>query len=544
MALEELDIVIDIVDSFSEEIDELLADLETVDLESGKVDDIWIDVDVLGDEEIATLQSELASLTDEQLIVDADVRGEGQLLNFAALKEAVAADEISEIDFQETGLDQIIAKTAIANSQVMSLRAMAGDIDFGGLGDGRVGGPARGDGPDDGLLSFSMADLHNVLAKVIPLLLVFVGALPAAIGGLLGLATAAVSAAAALGAVTGLAGYGFALQAGDGDVMSGMQEILERVQESFTDAFGPIARDLAPLFEDGLEGLENFFDTLASHGNILRSLTDDARAFGSFMSEYIVGIATTMGRLADTAAPLFALLANVVEELDLIEGFTRFLAETLPSLIAFGAALGDIITRLANMSVGFLQVATMAIKMIDVFLDLITLGGAFDNVISRGIASLLALVTVGSILKATFVTSLIPAVWSFVGAIQTLIGYEALASTATYMLNNAISFLRANLMKTAITAAIVTGGLYAIAIAAGVIANQFMSTSDAIKDATDSLEEFQNLQSDVDGMGGGGGSVVYQFAPTSERTVINEENVQDAYRTVKTKQFDDAEVTS
>ena len=543
MVLEELDIVIDVVDSFSEEIDELLADLETVDYESGKVDDIWIDVDVLGDEEIATLQSELASLTDEQLIVDADVRGEGELLNFAALKEAVAADEISEVNFKETGLDQIIAKTAVANSQVMALRGMAGGIDFGGMGGDRYGGEARGDIPEGGLLSLRMSDLHNAMAKLIPLVLVYVGALPAAIGGLLGLATAAASAAAALGALTGLAGYGFALQAGDGDAMQGLQEITDRIQEDFADAFEPLARDLAPLFEDALDGLERFFDTLASHGDILRSLTDDARAFGAFMSEYIVGIATTMGTLADTATPLFALLGDVVRDLDLIEGFAGFLAQTLPALVAFGDSLADIIVRISEFSVGILAVSAVLTNMIDIILWVVSGFGLFEEEIGAVIGALLGLLTIGSILYSFYAGQFLNAIYASAASLYSM-GIASIAAAAKQkVLAAATAVLQMSMWQLAAAVAAATAGLSIILALGSSIVSQFGASSDAIDDATDSLKEFQNLQGDVDGMGGGD-SVVYQFAPTSQRTTINEQNVQDAYRTVKTKQFNDADVPS
>jgi len=107
----------------------------------------------------------------------------------------------------------------------------------GGGGGGSVGlfGALRGIGDGDGmretlgelkqsfsqmaeessLTNINMADMHNVMARLIPLLLVFVGAIPAAYTALFTLAAAAASAAAAFAAMGAFGALGFAMEGGE-----------------------------------------------------------------------------------------------------------------------------------------------------------------------------------------------------------------------------------------------------------------------------------------------------------------------------------------
>lgn len=535
MALDDLSIVIDVLDSFSDDIDELLADLEAVDVQADRVDDIYINLHTLGEDEIAKLQAELGSLTDKELTIETDIDGEGELLSYAALKEAVAADEISKIDFEERGLDEIISKLAVANSEALALKSIASGTSVGG-GAG-VNTPARGDMDEGGILNLRMSDLHNMLAKLIPLIVVYIGALPAAIAGVAALGAAAVSAAAALGALGGLAGLGFALQAGDGDVMEGLSQIAERVQEDFMDAFEPLARELAPLFEDALNGLEQTFDALASHGDILIGLQDEARAFGRFMSKYVVGTAASMGQMAEAAAPMFALLGESIENANLLEKSAGFLAEMLPALINFGQAMFNILSTITQLSKGFLVAATIFTEFIDDLLFVISGFGYLEKQVGLAIGAILGLITVLSILSSAVLASVATGLFSMATQLIWMARAGTLASFVSMKLSAALQVLRANALAAAVSFIALTGGLAALGMLAGWIGSQFLDTSSAIDEATSSLEEFQDIQGDLDGTGSGTGSNVYQFTAETRNTTINAQNVQDGYRTMNSKEF-------
>ena len=536
MALDDLEIVINIVDSFSDEINELLADLESVDIQSDRVNDIYLDATNLAEDEIASLQTQLASLTDKNLVIDTDIHGEEKLLSYAALKEAAAADEISQIDFEERGLDQIIAKLAVANSEAMALRGAASGMNFGGGGEmPGWGGPARGD-VDDNPLAISMSNLHNVLATLIPMLLVYVGALPAAIGGVVALGAAAVSAAAALAALGGLSFYGLALIEGDGDAMAGLSDIADQIQSDFADAFAPLARDLAPLAEDAVAGLGEMFQILASHGDILTGLTDEARDFGRFMQEYIVGTAVAMGQFADAAAPMLGIFAGIIERADLLQASAGFLAETLPELLAFGSALADIVVNIMQLSVGFLTTATYITQFIDALLFVISGFGMFEKEVGAVIGALLALITVSSMLYKLVTSQLIVAVYGAIMSLYEMGVASAFAAAKQQILAAANTVASLSFLQLAAAVAVAIGGLAVLLGLGALLSSQFLNTSSAIDEATDSLREFKDVQSDLDGMRGGS-SNVYAFNPTTQQTQINASNVQDASRVAKREKF-------
>lgn len=536
MALDDLEIIIDIVDSFSDEIDKLLADLESVDIQSSRVDDIYLDATNLADDEIAELQTQLASLTDKNLIIDTDIRGEEKLLSYAALKEAAAADEISQINFEERGLDEIIAKLSVANAQAMGLRSAAGGMNFGGGGEmPGWGGPARGD-VDDNPLALSMSSLHNVLATLIPMLLVYVGALPAAIGGVVALGAAAVSAAAALAALGGLSFYGLTLIEGDGDAMAGLSDIAEEIQSDFADAFAPLARDLAPLAEDAVAGLGEMFSVLASHGDILTGLTDEARDFGQFMQEYIVGTAVAMGQFTDAAAPMLGIFAGIIERADLLEASAGFLAETLPELLAFGSALADIVVNIMQLSVGFLSTTTYITQFIDALLFVISGFGLFEQQVGAVIGALLALITVTSMLYKLVTSQFIVAVHGAIMSLYEMGLASAFAAAKQQILAAANTVASLSFLQLAAAVAVATAGLAILLGIGALLSSQFLNTSSAIDEATESLREFEDVQSDLDGMGAGS-SNVYAFNPTTQQTQINASNVQDASRVAKREKF-------
>lgn len=536
MALDDLEIIIDIVDSFSDEIDKLLADLESVDIQSSRVDDIYLDATNLADDEIAELQTQLASLTDKNLIIDTDIRGEEKLLSYAALKEAAAADEISQINFEERGLDEIIAKLSVANAQAMGLRSAAGGMNFGGGGEmPGWGGPARGD-VDDNPLALSMSSLHNALATLIPMLLVYVGALPAAIGGVVALGAAAVSAAAALAALGGLSFYGLTLIEGDGDAMAGLSDIAEEIQSDFADAFAPLARDLAPLAEDAVAGLGEMFSVLASHGDILTGLTDEARDFGQFMQEYIVGTAVAMGQFAEAAAPMLGIFAGIIERADLLEASAGFLAETLPELLAFGSALADIVVNIMQLSVGFLSTTTYITQFIDALLFVISGFGLFEQQVGAVIGALLALITVTSMLYKLVTSQFIVAVHGAIMSLYEMGLASAFAAAKQQILAAANTVASLSFLQLAAAVAVATAGLAILLGIGALLSSQFLNTSSAIDEATESLREFEDVQSDLDGMGAGS-SNVYAFNPTTQQTQINASNVQDASRVAKREKF-------
>jgi len=141
-------------------------------------------------------------------------------------------------------------------------------------------------------LRFTMSNFYDIFAALIPILGVFVGAIPAAVTGIVALGGAAIAAAVALGGIGALGAMGMSLQR-SGDVSFGaLNEQLGEVRKAFVDSFAPLARSFAPLIRSSLTRLETLMGPLATAADGLRMFTDEFAA----MSE---GIATMLPSLID-----------------------------------------------------------------------------------------------------------------------------------------------------------------------------------------------------------------------------------------------------
>ena len=82
------------------------------------------------------------------------------------------------------------------------------------------------------LTNLNMSDLHNMMARLIPLLLVLVGTIPALVTAFVTLATAAFAAAASLMALTAFGAMGLALEDGQFD-MQNLTNVWEDIRQGF-----------------------------------------------------------------------------------------------------------------------------------------------------------------------------------------------------------------------------------------------------------------------------------------------------------------------
>lgn len=446
--IENLAIVIDVVNSYEEELNDLLFKLGEIKTAVETVDGSRIDFDTFqAQSELTALQSQMAALRGQMAMMDDDIRISGGMGGGGGLSPG-----------------QIGAMSQQARSVTDRLRE----------------------------LDLRMSDVHNALARVVPLLLVVVGALPAVIGSLVSLAAAALAATAALVGIGAVGAAGAALVRGDGDIMAGFQDIVSEIGQDLQDAFAPLARRLAPLFEDAISGLDRLFEAVAAEGDALVDFADTARDFGQWVINTLPSFMRDLAQFADAAGAALAAVGEGLGGADWFRSFAEFLADTLPAMMQFGALLFSLVEHVLSLSVGFLKVTNGIIAVANGFLEVITLGGLLDQQVGVLIASFLAMYGAMLLLNSALVTATIPALVSLgrtiLQAIAWVAGYVGVSGSAI-----ASTLGLAASMKI-LAGAIALTGIGALAVIFGAIAGAATSAATNIDSATKSLREFQNQQ--------------------------------------------------
>lgn len=396
---------------------------------------------------------------------------------------------------------------------------------------------------ESSLTNINMADMHNVLARLVPILLVFIGAIPAAVAAIYTLAAAAATAAAALVAMAAFGAIGFALEDGEFN-MQNLSDAFEQVRRDFLDAFGPLAERLQPLFEDGLAGLERFFDAVADEGDALMALTDEARAFGGFVIDFVPEALRTLAALVASLSHVFA---GMGESLD--QNFTSFVrdmvnvtAQVVPVLADFANTLGRALPAIIEMSLGFLMVADAALNFLGFLARLVSLLGISPAVLGVVTASLLALISAfalgSTVVGSFFVTSLINSVKSLymvavaanaanvsllrMGKLAAIVAiggiynvfYSALTAIPALLGMSGAAYTAASALAALLTIATLGAGIAIVGMALSA-ASGFMNLAGSIDSATRSLKDFRSVQSGMGGSGfdGSGSGNPYGYDP-------------------------------
>jgi hypothetical protein len=393
------------------------------------------------------------------------------------------------------------------------------------------------------ITNINMADMHNILARLIPLLLVFIGAIPAAVTAIYTLAAAAAVAAAAMAAMAGFGALGFAMEDGQFQ-MENLTEAFNQVREDFLDAFAPLANRLQPLFEDALEGLERFFDAVAAEGDALMALTDEARAFGGFLIDFIPDALRTLAAMVEGLSGIFARIGQVLERnfANIVRTMVRLTAEAAPLLGDFVMTLGMALPAIIEMSMGFLRLATVVIQALAGFGRFLSLLGISPRAFGLVTAALLTLISTfalgSSIVGSVFVSSLwsaITGLFQFMvssyaasgaltvfggtaisSAVASLIGFTAsLFTSAAALLGFELSAYQAAIAAATFWTAVTVGLAIGLVAFVTSMAASFTSLAGSIGDATTAMKDFNSVQSGMSGsgFGAGGADNPYGFDP-------------------------------
>lgn len=442
---ENLEIIIDVFDSYSDELSELLAQLIAVETVAESVEDITIDVDVRGEKKLDALAARMAMIQGGE-----------------ALSRGRRGSAMQTAAFGRGGDFARNTERAAESSSLLDLR---------------------------------MSDLHNALAKLVPLILTFIGALPALIGALVALGAAAISAAGALAAIGAIGFLGAAAaRGGRGGLMEGATQILRELQQDFLDAFLPLAERLQPVFERALDGLDRLFQEIANRGDSLVALTDVAEGFGDFVMQWLPDALRNMALMAEAFAPLFGQLGAFLNSFSILQALSGFMADVLPSFLAFLDILIDIVPSIFRLSIGFLDVVSVVLRAIEIFGDFVGMLGLSNEAIGILVASLLTAWTAANLFSLQGLKNVVLWLAAVPGKIAPTVaalkGYTVSALTAT---------TATSVLTTALTAllGVVTLGLGFIALGATAefVTDKFFNTADSINQATAALREFESANS-------------------------------------------------
>lgn len=551
---------------------------------------------------LTKLQDELQDLAAKIEQVDArgaegiDIRTNLDSLDneLAAAKTKIEAFEASEsldipMNVHDRSVAEILGRAGFSTTDGLGgkyrdpdLAALQGaDLDFGRFNRARGFGISRGtsrspidnrtlgrrlsqltDKIGDSVSSFTnfdlrMSDIHNALARIVPLLIVFIGTIPAAATALITLAGAALGAAAAFASIMGLGALGMGMEDGEFS-MDNLSEAWSDIRDAFLEAFAPLAERLQPLFEDALDGIELFFQAVANQGDALMSLTDELRAFGGFLLDFIPQALRTVAGMVEALAPVFGsfgswLQNNFAEILRTMVGLTM---EIVPVLATLGKLIADILPILTKLSIGFMIVTNVLLKFFGAISKLLSFLGLTTEQTGLLIGGLLAFVSVVLLARSALISFAISGVWTamkalwqfylaswnstqalavfsgtaLAGAVQSLIRFTAgVFKSIAGLVGFSISAINAAKAAAAFWTAVTLGGaIFLVGIVAD-IASSFMGLEENIRGATDAMKEFDR----VSGRSGGGVNPYGGESPQGTRfqggggTTINIESTGD-----------------
>ena len=507
----------DIKDRLETDIDDLESDVDTGILEGEDFELMKAEAEMDVESEVGDTIREINERMETDL--DAGILSDKDL---EAMKAQAALDVETEID---SDIGHMIGE------------GIDSDLDFGFSGKlkRRVGNITES--LDNANLR--MSQFYNLLADLLPLLFVFIAALPVVISSIIALGAAAVAAAGSLGAIGALGLFGMGVQEAGGTEGS-FQEISSRLQELGSDilsVFAPLAERFAPLMRDALNGVLRTFERIAVELRGLLDLRQAARDFGQFVSDAVVGLVDTAISLTKAFLPVFRIIGDSVKQSNILKTVVNDFSDVLPMLVSMVNLIIGALSHIVELSKGFLAVAVTASVFVAVIYDIIhgllslfTSTEKADKALGFFIGSLLAVTTItivfGKVLLAlstinkTFIgTMLVSAAATIKDALAKI--YNATASIVAAKANIAYIDTAAGVAAVSIT---VVGSILLLVFAVSVLAGwvggltgKFGKLNERIKETQKSLEQFGKTRDDLGtgefgatmGSGGSGRNVYY-----------------------------------
>jgi hypothetical protein len=373
---------------------------------------------------------------------------------------------------------------------------------------------------------FTMGKFHQIIASLIPLAGVLVGALPAAITGVVALGGAALAAAGALGAIGALGAMGMNLKANGEMGLEALAEELDAIGQTFADAFAPLSRSLAPTLETALTSIEDMAGPLANASSGLLAFRDEFVGVASFIERTLPSLVSEVIAFGHAITPIISGLVNQIGDKDTIGFFAAQLEQALPSLIMLFNSVIEILPAIVRLSQGFLTV-TAVIGLMAESLALVL--NTFP-VFTRGLGILVSM-----FLVATSAVTL----WSaaMTGASGTILSYVIPSVIA------AVEALTGYTLTTWQAYAATTALIGALTLGAGALASfagEFSLLGGNVKDARKELEKFNRTGNALGSTSirGNGGENPYATTAGGSTTVINAGDRDSAARQQYASQYE------
>jgi len=386
-------------------------------------------------------------------------------------------------------------------------------------------------------------EINKLVSQIAVLLSTFIGAIPAVVAGLVALGTAAVGAAIGLAAIGGLAALGASMGSEEG-FMENLKSTAKELIESFTDAFGPIAKELAPLFDMAVDGLKQLFQDIADSGAVLLNFREEAIALGKVLGNFLADTFVRLIAFADAASRTFSAFSDTFD-MNILGGLAAVLARIGDELGALFYLILEGLPGLVRLSEGFLRASLVVAFFIFAIFKVIEVLGPLGDVLAMVIgfiglyaAGLLVASTVTNIFAGTAVAAAVKGlgsmIWAFGAQITALFGYIGTISTA-------IAATVAFTVAVTVLYGILTFGVVPLI---GAVSSKFNILSNDIGMAADELERFSQ-QSDKLGAGSGAGlssrrpsgSAYVDASSTQNNVTVNADNNEEANKMSKTYQY-------
>jgi len=366
-------------------------------------------------------------------------------------------------------------------------------------------------------IRFTMGQFHDIIAALIPLAGVFIGAMPAAITSIVALGGAALAAAGALAGIGALGAMGLSLQQSGELSMEPLNEMFNDVGGAFVDAFAPLSMTFAPLIRDAATELETLMGPLATAASGLQMFTDEFSAVTRLAGNALPSIVSMSLRFADAVMPVLAGIGQFLVQKDIFGFMANQLATALPQLIQLGVSFAQILPAIIRISQGFLVFATAIIFAVDAMSRVINAIGILGPIIGGLISLYLGLITASTIYSIVTANA-ISAIVRFAAALVVKLA-PAIAKGITFLTGYTLTTWQAYAATVALIGAL-TLGVGAVAAMSG----GFAALNSNIGDATKNLRNFAktsngigstNLGASGSGFGSGSRSGFYQDNSTT-----------------------------
>lgn len=379
-------------------------------------------------------------------------------------------------------------------------------------------------------LELKMGDFFRIFAALIPLLAVFIGAIPAAISGIVALGGAALAAAGALAGLGGLALLSGVLTPGGEVDTSQLTERIETLFDEAAEEMGPVVQQFAPLLDESFETIEDTIGDIADRADVFQRVVGDAEGALQYLEATVPSAMADIVRFGDAAMPIIAGVIREAGNMGILAAFADLIVRMGPTLATLTKLLIGTLPAVIQLSQGFLYIATALTGVLYAFgrlIDVVPYAGQTIGLLTGALLTLISATALYTITQSGAIAATIGLTKSVLAAAAAFVGKYTVgvfaAIEGTYGLTTAL--LSATVAAAALIATLTLGlGVILPAIGGG-----FTDLSSDIDKATSSLESFASASESLDGtqvgvdgqMGGGGrgrGTRGYQDA--SQITVV------------------------